>query len=360
MWPVVGRLAAVMRAVAVALSLALAACMDYGPTYEEAFDWSGTPAGEGLFVVNEGNFMYGNASLSFYSAADRSVENEVFLRANGERLGDVAQSMTIRDGRGYIVVNNSGVIFIVDIDNAYVIGSVDGLVSPRYVHFVDDAKAYATDLYASAITVFNPKTGAITGRIETPGHMSTEQMVQYGEFVFVNCWSYDDCILVVDTRTDTVVDEIKVGIQPTSMVLDRYGKIWTITDGGYEGSPYGWEEPGLYRIDAATRRVEKVFLFDRDRSPSELCIDGRGETIFFIDESIWKMDAKAETLPAEPLVPYAGTKFYGLAVNPYNSEVYVADAIDYVQKGVVYRYSPDGVLVDKFTAGITPGAFCFR
>ncbi len=51
---------------------------------------------------------------------------------------------------------------------------------------------------------------------------------------------------------------------------------------------------------------------------------------------------------------------YGLTINPVNSEVYIADAIDYVQNGVVLRYSPDGELLDEFYVGIIPGAFCWR
>ena len=38
---------------------------------------------------------------------------------------------------------------------------------------------------------------------------------------------------------------------------------------------------------------------------------------------------------------------------------YVADAIDYQQKGIVYRYSPEGELLDEFRVGIIPGAFCW-
>ena len=32
------------------------------------------------------------------------------------------------------------------------------------------------------------------------------------------------------------MDELTIGIQPTSLVMDKYNKMWTITDGGYEGS----------------------------------------------------------------------------------------------------------------------------
>lgn len=43
-----------------------------------------------------------------------------------------------------------------------------------------------------------------------------------------------------------------------------------------------------------------------------------------------------------------------MTVNPFNSEVYVADAIDYVQDGVILRYSPEGELLDEFYVGIIP------
>lgn len=310
----------------------------------------------GVFIASEGNFTWDNASLSFYDPATGRLENEIFIRANGMKLGDVAQSMSIHRGRGYVVVNNSGVIYVIDPDTFRVEGLIEGVVSPRYIHFLenDPETAYVTDLYDARITVVDLTTNRIRGRIGMNGHRSTEQMVQWGDFVFVNCWSYDDRILVVDATCDRLVDSIRVGWQPTSLALDRNGKIWTATDGS-DGSG-----AALWRIDAATRRIEERFPLPAGAMPSELTLNGDRDRLFYIARDVWSMDVGAEILPDEPFLRYTETTYYGLAVDPETSEVYVADAIDYMQHGAVYRFTPDGRCTDTLRVGITPGAFCFK
>lgn len=349
----------ILRFIALA-TLLLTSCMKWETGEEETFEASLS----GLFITNEGNFQYGNASLSFYDPATRTIENEVFYRANGMKLGDVAQSMIVHNGVGWVVVNNSHVVFAIDLNTFREVGRITNLTSPRYMHFVSADKAYITQIWDNRITVVNPRTYQITGYIDCPEMTmetgSTEQMVQWGDYVYVNCWSYQNRILKIDTRTDQVVDELEVGIQPTSLVIDRNGKIWTITDGGYEGSPYGYEAPSLYRIDAETFRVEREFPFALGDAPSEVQINGAGDKIYWLNEDVWEMDVEAEWLPVRPFLEQRETIYYGLTVDPRSGEVYVADAIDYQQQGMIYRYSPTGELIDEFYVGIIPGAFCWK
>lgn len=333
---------------------------EYG--LEEEFDISSSE--RGLFICNEGNFQYGNATLSYYDPTTKTVENEIFYRANAMKLGDVAQSMIIHNGIGWVVVNNSHVVFAIDPATFKEVGRITSLTSPRYIHFVSDDKAYITQIWDNRIFIINPKRYEVTGYIEVPDMTSeqgsTEQMVQLGKYLYVNCWSYQNRLLKIDTETDSIVAELEVGIQPTSLALDCNGKLWTVTDGGYEGSPYGYEAPALYRIDPETFSIEQTFSFAKGDAPSEVQINGRGDTLYWINDDIWSMSVDADRVPVRPFLDSRGTIYYGLTVDPKSDEVYIADAVDYTQQGKIYRYSTSGELLDEFYVGIIPGAFCWK
>jgi glutamine cyclotransferase len=324
----------------------------------------------GLFVTNEGNFMYENASLSYYDMETGEVLNDVFFNTNALPLGDLAYSMTIRDSLGYVVINNSGRIYVINTSTFEYVGKITGFTSPRHIHFVSDTKAYVTDLYARSITVVNPVTMEITGSIDVNNgsesffQHSTEQMVQVDRYLFTNCWSLDNMILVIDSETDQVVDSIEVLKQPNSMVLDRYNNLWVLTDGGYPGSPYGYEEPGLLKIEAGSRNVQVVHRFAQGEMPGALRINGTGDTLYYLNQHVFRYAIAAGSGPelfiSGPSEAAGPGWYYGLDVDRVTSEVYVSDAIDFVQRGRVYRVTPGGVPVDTFQTGISPGSFCFK
>jgi DNA-binding beta-propeller fold protein YncE len=324
----------------------------------------------GVFVCNEGNFTFGNASLSFYNTDSNTVQNQMFQNNNGFPLGDVVQSMAIKDSLGFLVINNSGKIFVINTHNFKHTATISGLTSPRYIHFINASKAYVSELYSKSISVVNPVTYSATGFV--PVGSSTEQMVQLGDFVYVTSWYRNNKIYKINTLTDELIDSLEVHKQPNSLQLDKNNNLWVLCDGGYLGIEGEKDSAALFNIDPNQLIIEKKFTFPVfEASPSELQLNGTRDTLFFMSgdwggtqndntRGVYKMDVGAEALPEEPLITENDRSFYGLGIDPDNSEIYVSDAIDYQQNGWVFRYSSTGVLIDSFMTGIIPGAFAFK
>lgn len=336
---------------------------DVDPDTTSGFNFSDKGDGT-LFVLNEGNFQYGNSTLSAYNPATNETINEAFFQANEMKLGDGAQSMTIAGNKGWIAVNNSNVVFAVNPHTLKEYGRITGLTSPRFFHQVNDKKAYITQMYDNRIAIADPEKYTVTGYIDIPDMEqatgSTEQMVAYGDYIFCNCWSYQKNIIKIDTRTDKVAATLEVGIQPRYIALDCNDKLWVLTDGGgWDQNPIGYEAPALVKIDAKTFTIEQTYGFNLGDYCSKLCINGEKDTLYWINGDVWKMDVNASSLPTQSFLKSNGTYYYGLTVAPASGDVYVADAIDYAQNGLVRRYSPDGKLTDEFTVGVNPGGFCW-
>lgn len=328
----------------------LTACRKDRP--EPAIEPPITTGESGVYVVNEGNFQWGNASVSYYDAATGQSAEDVFQPANGTALGDVLQSMILHNGRGYLVVNNSSKVVVVDPNSFVATATITGLPSPRRLLPVSNAKAYVTDLQANAISVVDLQTHTVTGSIACPGW--TEDLVlSFGKAFVTN--QNRRYVYVIDTATDQVIDSIAVSRGGNSIVEDAQGKLWVACSGG-SGTP-----PALHRIDPATFQVEATFPFGGPSdSPWRLTTNGDHAQLYFLNEHVYRMAITDAALPSTPLIAANDRNFYGLGVDPDNGTVYVADAIDYTQRGVVFRYAPDGTAINSFLAGRIPAGFVFR
>jgi DNA-binding beta-propeller fold protein YncE len=347
-----------------ALSLiALAAC-EREHVEPDALNFSKT---RGVYICCEGNFLYGNASLSFYDIKNKRVYSDVFFQRNQVPLGDVAQSLNLHGDNLFIVVNNSGKVVAVDINTAEFRGTVKGLVSPREMLFVSDRKAYVSDMMARKISVLNPGTftisktiGVSDGKAGGTGH-STESFAQVGNYVFVTCWVSDSKILVIDSGSDAVVDSIEVPFQPNKILIDAFSKIWVQTDGEYFSTTGDPEKPALVRLDPVSRKVEKIFRLKQNNTYfTDIRLNPSKDSILYLAGDLFKMSVKSDQLPDKGIILTTGHSYYGFGVDPVTGEIYLGDAMDYSRNGNIYRFTSKGLPVDTFSVGICPGDFLFK
>ena len=326
---------------------------------------------KGVFVLNEGNYQFSNASLSFYDPEEDTVANNLFYKANNAPIGDVAESMALVDGKLYIVVNNSNLIYKVDANTLKCDQSkpfkISDFYSPREMYFVAPNKAYVSDLMGTGLWIIDPQDMTHCGFVETG--KTTEKLVPVGNELYVSNWSlyyiapnsHDsyNTVQVIDMNNDVKVAEIEVGKEPNSMAVDKNGHVWVLCEGRLWDEDYG-EQPSLWEIDTQLKTAEKRFEFDG--TVTVLRANPSGDQLYmFYNNEVRRFDIASLTISesfriaAEP-----EGMFYNMAVEPESGDIYVTDAKNYMMNGTVYRYTSDGLLLSSFEAGLIPSAMLFK
>ncbi len=303
-----------------------------------------------VYITNEGNFQFGNASVSYYKPSDNSIVEDVFKANNQLALGDVCQSINYHNGNFYIVVNNSHKIVIVNSTTFQFVSEITGFNSPRYLLPVSAQKGYVTDLYNEKISIIDFATNTITGYISCSGW--TEAIAMTEGKVFVSNL-YRDKLYVIDTQSDHVTDSIQVSLGGNSITIDKNGKIWLLCSGS------SVQAGALCHINPTTYSVIHSYSFLLGANPARLKSNASKDTLYWINGNVFRMAITDLSASTTPFISLSGANMYGLGIDPYSNEIYVSDAIDYVQKGVVYRYNSNGILINSFRAGIIPGDFYF-
>lgn len=310
--------------------------------------------GQSVFVLNEGNFMWGNASLSHINLSNLQIREDVFQAHNQRPVGDVLNSALSVNGQLWLVVNNSQKIERLNETTLQALEPISGLHSPRFAAHVAPGKVYVTDLYANKIHILHDNTGARLGHIAVSGW--TEGIVVSQGWVWV-CNTGADVVYKIDPSEDRIVDSVEVGDNPRSIVADASGKIWVLCEGNI---PPQESAGSLWRIDPTNPDTAALALHHAQISdhPSRLCISPEGNYLYWIKDGVFRMATQQTTLPTGPYIAAEGRLFYGLGISPIH-DIFVSDAKDYVQKGKVYRYSADGLSKGSWDAGIIPGGFYF-
>ena len=322
--------------------------------------------GRAVFVVNEGSFGSGNSSISMIDLLSNNMYQDVFQTVNGFPLGDVAQSMSIHNGKGYIVVNNSQKIEVINSLTLESNATITGFQSPRHL-IAKGTKGYVSDWFSNRVAVVDLNTNTIINSIAVGN--GPEQLLIAGNRLFVTNvggFGTDSTVSVIDLQTETVEATLISGINPNSLQLDANGKLWILC-GGSTGPDFigGTADDiggSLRKIDPSTLATESTFDFLPSEHPSKLQISNSGAELFFLKGSdgytgtIMKMNISGG-LPVQPLV---NRSFYGLGIDKTTGNIYGGYVPGFTSNGYVLRYNSSAALIDSMQAGIAPSGFCFR
>ncbi len=307
-----------------------------------------------VYIINEGVFNSGNASVSLYDTGNDAVIEDFYKTQNpsSPNVGDVAQSLSKINGKFYLVVNNSGKIIVLD-DQFKKSTQITNLSSPRYVLPITNQKAYVSDYNSNAISIIDLNSNTKTASIPCPGFTEEMALIYNKAFVTNVKRNY---VYTINTINDTKTDSINVGPNAGSIVIDKNDKVWILGSGDSQNNISG----KLSRINPINNQVEAVYTFATGESPFHLCLNKTKDTLYFIKGGIYRMAITDAGLPATEFIAKGNKNFYGMGVNPNDHTIYAVDALDYISKSNIYIYNASGSEKTHFKAGLIANGFYFE
>ncbi|MBP3193200.1 DUF5074 domain-containing protein [Natronogracilivirga saccharolytica] len=323
---------------------------------------------ERVFVLNEGAFGQGNASLTVYEPETGQAVNNVFFNENDRPLGDVGNHAAIIDDKLYIVVNNSQKIEVVDPETYQSLGTInidtgehDG--SPRQIAGIGDRKAYVTNLYGDNVSIIDLDLMEETGQIDAgPGPEGIVVAEGYA-FVALSGLGLGNEVAVIDIQNHELVKTLEVGDNPVHITRSPDGMIWSVGTGNF-GFDENQEFDPEYETFGEIVIIDPVSLEVTDRletggHPGKLTFPDENFGLLHLD-GLQKVDVVSPALNEEPFLERSLHAFDVAAGGDDRFQLYVTTAPDFSSSGKVIRYDDQGSPVDSFQAGIGPKSMAFR
>ncbi len=315
----------------------------------------------GVYIVNEGNFNAGNASIDLYSKDSNKVIKNIFTLVNNRPLGDVANSMSIVNQKGYIILNGSAKIEVINANNAKSIASINGFTSPRYMVAKDTTRAFVSDWFSNSVKEINLTTNTIVRSITTG--TGPEGMCIVGDKLYVaNCGGYelDSTISVIDLTSNLEIKKIKVGDAPLAIQQDANGNVWVLCRGSYGIDFMSSDDDtkgALVKINPSTDAILATLEIGvKGDHPDKIKMNAAKNAMYFLSSynlltGVFKFNI---TDASAPTTAFIAGYYYGLGYDKVSDELYLADAVDFKQNGFVKRFNSTGSLIETYSVGIIP------
>lgn len=310
----------------------------------------------GTFIVNEGPFGSGTGTISFLNGTE--IKQDIFGAENdGNVLGNIAQSMIKVNDKYFIAVNNADKVQVVNSSDFKSVKEITDISYPRYFATAGNKlylSSWNKDFATGAIKQIDPSSLTVTTTLPVTGLV--ERLLIKDDLLYITVTSnaFDVLprhVLVLDTKTNAMIDTIAVGDNPNDIVTDKNGDIWVVCSGFSD-----WTDPtkntsgSLHKIN----NRKSVQSYSLAHGAKGLTIDKAGDKLYYLaDGKVWE-----RTIAGAEKSVLSGN-FYALGYDKSTEKLFLSDAADFQKAGTVTEIKVDLSSKTDFTAGIIPGFFYF-
>ena len=347
----------------------------------------------GMYLLNEGNMGSNKATIDYIDFIKGIYIRNIYGERNPnviKELGDVGNDIQVYGNRLYAVINCSHKVEVMDLHSCRRIGQID-IPNCRYIRFHGD-KAYVSSYVGPVSIDPNAQLGAII-EVDTATLRITRQVtVGYqpeefeivGDYLYVansggyRAPDYDSTLSVIDLQDFRQIKKIPVCVNPHRVRKDHYNRLWITSRGDHKDV--------LPQLTCFSPIANSLLPITKTPAVSEMVIVG--DSMYFYGVH-WNDETMSNQITygvlniqypiANSQYPIANNQYpisnirsfisdeteqnikipYGIQVNPYNGDIYITDAKNYVSSGQLHCYSRDGKRKWSVRTGDIPAHMCF-
>ncbi len=318
----------------------------------------------GIYLLCEGNMGSNKASLDFMNLRTGEYTTNIYGARNPnviKDLGDVGNDIDIYGNKLWAVINCSHKVEVIDKNTCIRIGQIE-IPNGRYLAFAN-GKAYISAYVAPVSLDPNAERGAIfevdTATLQITrrcvvGHQPEEIAIIEDRLYVANSGgyrapNYDSTLSVIDLHSFTETHRIPLAVNLHNVQKDAQNRLWVTSRGS--------ESAGISGKVFVLENEQLIRTFDLTANNMHIC----GDSVYILTSSTQSLEIINTTTFEQRGVslPEELDKPYGLLVNPYNRDILVTDAENYVSSGMLYCFSRAGQLKWEHRTGDIPAHMCF-
>ena len=296
---------------------------------------------KGMFVVCEGVYGQANGDITFYNSELNQSIKTLYSSANGIGPGDVVQSFEIIDTLGFIVVNNSQKITVVNMKDFKVVKTITGFSYPRSVVRADKNSVYVSDGNGTAENyIYKIDLVSLEKSDSLVVTTGPEKLIALNSKVYAAIaggWNNDgSTVIEIDPATFTLSNTFQVAAVPVDIVADKNNNIWAYCKGVADYTNYPnitYTNAGISKINISTKAVSTFpFTVMTSSGINNIAASKDGSNIYFLNDGLYLMSFTATLLPTTKLIDQL---FFGLDVDPVSGNIICLDEIN--SKAVIFN-----------------------
>lgn len=348
------------------LLLLLAACSD---SDNHSFNSSSgpQPSKHQLYVVNQGSYYDGiDGSISIVNTQDTTVVNNAFSAANnGISLGNSPQPATLADGKIYVPVLESNVVWVLNTNSLEIVSSI--VVNTPVMVEVAASKIFVTG-NDGFVNCYNTANYELIERIEVGPNPWNMAVVNNTLYVSIsdgyNYPTYENGFRLaqLDVNTLQLGEYINIGMNPGQICADYEGDLYVVCRGNYADIA-----SQVIKVDPVAKTYEYVcdgsFIALSNQKMYVVNMVTNWETYeshtyyqaydVTTDALISENFLEGQPLPQSPIAMHCNNE--GDIFITSNFAVY-----DYTSPGYVYHYAANGTYKGTYAVGVAPCGIVFN